>query len=95
MSLRRLWRNFGLKVSTISRGRFEQRIRELADLIVKAKRPLIVASTGVFYSKAWDELKAAAEKAEIAVVESRRACPHPVKAPDILVVRFPGPLRRN
>ena len=30
MSLRGLLRNFGLKVGTISRGRFEQRIRELA-----------------------------------------------------------------
>ena len=31
MSLRGLWRNFGLKVGAISRGRFEHRIRELAD----------------------------------------------------------------
>lgn len=30
MSLRGLPRNFGLEVATISRGRFEQRIRELA-----------------------------------------------------------------
>jgi thiamine pyrophosphate-dependent acetolactate synthase large subunit-like protein len=40
------------------------------DLIKQAKRPLIVASTGVFYSKAWDALKAFAEKAQIPVAES-------------------------
>ncbi|MBI3207472.1 MAG: thiamine pyrophosphate-binding protein [Candidatus Solibacter usitatus] len=47
-----------------------KRIKELVGLIEKAKRPMIVASTGVFYSRAWDALKMAAEKAEIAVVES-------------------------
>lgn len=38
MSLRGLLRNFGLKVETISRGKFEHRIRELADgnLMLKA-----------------------------------------------------------
>ncbi len=40
------------------------------DLIKQAQRPLIVASTGVFYSKAWDALKAFAEKAQIPVAES-------------------------
>ena len=39
-------------------------------MIEKAERPMIVASTGVFYAKAWDALKAAAEKNDIAVVES-------------------------
>ena len=39
-------------------------------LLEKAERPIIVASAGVFYSKAWDALKAVAEKADIAVVES-------------------------
>src|SRR5258708_12136488 len=39
-------------------------------MIRKSQRPIIVASTGVFYSKAWDALKAVAEKADIAVVES-------------------------
>ena len=39
-------------------------------MIGKAERPIIVASTGVFYSKGWDALKAVAEKADIAVVES-------------------------
>ncbi len=45
-------------------------IEKAADMIAKAQRPIIVASTGVFYSKAWDELKTVAEKADIAVVES-------------------------
>ena len=40
MSLRGLLRNFGLKVGTISRGRFEQRIRELA-----AGNPMLGAAT--------------------------------------------------
>ena len=39
-------------------------------LLEKAERPIIVASAGVFYSKAWDALRAVAEKADIAVVES-------------------------
>ena len=39
-------------------------------MIDRAERPIIVASAGVFYSKAWDALKAVAEKADIAVVES-------------------------
>lgn len=40
------------------------------DMIKKAERPMIVASMGVFYDKAWDALKTLAEKADIAVVES-------------------------
>ena len=40
MSLRGLLRNFGLKVGTICRGLFEQRIRELA-----AGNPMLVAAT--------------------------------------------------
>jgi acetolactate synthase-1/2/3 large subunit len=47
-----------------------KRIRELAEMIRKSERPMIVASTGVFYSRAWDALKEVAEKADIAVVES-------------------------
>jgi len=45
-------------------------IRKAVEMIGKAQRPMIVASTGVFYSKAWDALKAAAEKNDIAIVES-------------------------
>jgi thiamine pyrophosphate-dependent acetolactate synthase large subunit-like protein len=45
-------------------------IRKAVEMIGKAERPMIVASTGVFYSKAWDVLKVVAEKNEIAVVES-------------------------
>jgi thiamine pyrophosphate-dependent acetolactate synthase large subunit-like protein len=40
------------------------------ELIRKAQRPIIVSSNGVFYAKAWDALKAFAEKAQIPVVES-------------------------
>ena len=47
-----------------------KRIRELAGMIQKAQRPMIVASTGVFYNRAWDALKTVAEKGDIAVVES-------------------------
>jgi thiamine pyrophosphate-dependent acetolactate synthase large subunit-like protein len=45
-------------------------IRKAVELIAKSERPMIVASTGVFYAKAWDALKLAAEKNDIAVVES-------------------------
>ena len=45
-------------------------ISRAADMLAKAERPIIVASAGVFYSKAWDALRAVAEKADIAVVES-------------------------
>ena len=47
-----------------------KRIRALAEMIRTSQRPMIVASTGVFYSKAWEVLKQVAEKADIAVVES-------------------------
>jgi thiamine pyrophosphate-dependent acetolactate synthase large subunit-like protein len=47
-----------------------KRIRTLVEMIQKAQRPIIVSSTGAFYSKAWDALKTVAEKADIAVVES-------------------------
>jgi transposase len=40
MSLRGLLRNFGSKVGTISRGRFEQRIRELTE-----GNPMLEAAT--------------------------------------------------
>jgi thiamine pyrophosphate-dependent acetolactate synthase large subunit-like protein len=45
-------------------------IAKAADMITKAERPIIVASAGVFYSKAWDALKTVAEQSDIAVVES-------------------------
>ncbi len=45
-------------------------IAKAADLIGKAERPIIVASAGVFYSKAWEALRTVAEKGDIAVVES-------------------------
>jgi len=45
-------------------------IRRAVEMIGKSQRPMIVASAGVFYAKAWDALRAAAEKNDIAVVES-------------------------
>lgn len=45
-------------------------IRAAVDLLKQAQRPMIVSSNGVFYSRAWDALKALAEKAQIPVVES-------------------------
>jgi thiamine pyrophosphate-dependent acetolactate synthase large subunit-like protein len=45
-------------------------IRAAVEMLKQAQRPMIVSSNGVFYSKAWDALKALAEKAQIPVVES-------------------------
>ncbi len=45
-------------------------IDTLIDLLKKAKRPMIVANMGVFYSKAWDILLQVAEKGNIPVVEA-------------------------
>src|SRR4030095_14354586 len=45
-------------------------IRAAVEMLKQAQRPIIVSSNGVFYSKAWDALKALAEKAQIPVVES-------------------------
>ena len=39
-------------------------------MIRTARRPILVSSNGVFYSKGWDALKQLAEKAQIPVVES-------------------------
>lgn len=50
MSLRGLLRNFGLKVGTISRGRFEQRIRELATgnpMLEAATEPMLCARSAL------------------------------------------------
>lgn len=48
----------------------DRMIREAARMIREARRPIIVASTGVFYSKAWEALTRLAERCEIPVVES-------------------------
>ncbi len=45
-------------------------LTKAVDMINAAQRPMIVASTGVFYARAWDALMAFAEKAQIPVVES-------------------------
>jgi thiamine pyrophosphate-dependent acetolactate synthase large subunit-like protein len=45
-------------------------IRAAVELLKQAQRPIIVSSNGVFYSRAWEELKKLAEKAQIPVVES-------------------------
>lgn len=68
-------------------------IAKAVAMLDRAERPIIVASAGVFYSKAWDALKAVAEKADIAVVESgpsrgHFADDHPLSAstaPDALL----------
>ncbi|MDE0624891.1 MAG: thiamine pyrophosphate-binding protein [Bryobacterales bacterium] len=68
-------------------------IAKAAAMIDKAERPIIVASAGVFYSKAWDALKVVAEKGDVAVVESgpsrgHFADDHPLSAntgPDALL----------
>ncbi len=45
-------------------------IRAAVAMLRQAQRPIIVSSNGVFYSKAWEALKALAEKGQIPVVES-------------------------
>ncbi|NDU93099.1 MAG: thiamine pyrophosphate-binding protein, partial [Ferrovum sp.] len=45
-------------------------LKTVVDMLRKAKRPIIVSSTGVFYSRAWEPLRKLAEKANIPVVES-------------------------
>jgi thiamine pyrophosphate-dependent acetolactate synthase large subunit-like protein len=45
-------------------------IKAAVDLIKTAQRPMIVSSNGVFISRAWEALKALAEKGQIPVVES-------------------------
>ena len=45
-------------------------IAKAAGMIRAAERPIIVSSNGVFYARAWDALKALAEKGQIPVVES-------------------------
>lgn len=45
-------------------------IQKVIAMIKTAKRPMIVASMGVFYSKAWEPLRIFAEKAQVPVVES-------------------------
>ncbi len=45
-------------------------IEKAVAMIRTAERPMIVASTGCFYDRAWDALRAVAERADIAVVES-------------------------
>ena len=45
-------------------------ISRAVEMIQRAERPMIVASTGVFYDKAWDALLRVAERNDIAVTES-------------------------
>jgi thiamine pyrophosphate-dependent acetolactate synthase large subunit-like protein len=61
-------------------------------MIQKAQRPIIVASTGVVYSKAWDALKVVAEKADIAVVESGPSRGHFSDAHRLSASTAPGAL---
>jgi thiamine pyrophosphate-dependent acetolactate synthase large subunit-like protein len=45
-------------------------IDQAVALLRDAERPIIVSSNGVFHSRAWDELRQLAERAQIPVVES-------------------------
>jgi len=69
-----------------------KRIRALAEMIRKAQRPMIVASTGVFYSRAWSALKTVAEKADIAVCESGTSRGHFSDAHPLSASTAPGAL---
>ena len=51
-------------------GGHSGQIRKAAQLIKKAKRPVILAGHGVILSKAYDELKELAEKAQIPVINT-------------------------
>ena len=60
ISLRGLLRNFGLKVGTVSRGRFEARIRELADgnaMLEEATGPMLRARASLRRERAGLERK--------------------------------------
>jgi acetolactate synthase-1/2/3 large subunit len=62
-------------------------VRTAIRMIHAAQRPIIVSSPGVFYSQAWDALRAFAERAQIPVAESgptRGQFPdcHPLTASD-------------
>lgn len=48
----------------------QKEVEKAADMINKAERPMIVAGQGIFQRKAWDALKAVAEKGDVIVVES-------------------------
>ena len=45
-------------------------VRELLDLLLEAKKPIIYAGQGVIYAEAWEELKAFAEFLQIPVMTS-------------------------
>ena len=53
-----------------------QAIAEAVDLIRQAERPIVVASTGVFYHKAWEALWQFAERAEIPMVSTGPSMGH-------------------
>lgn len=48
----------------------DKEIDQVVAMIKRSERPMIVAGQGVFYSKAWDDLKKVAEKNDIAVVDT-------------------------
>jgi thiamine pyrophosphate-dependent acetolactate synthase large subunit-like protein len=82
------------KYRTESRAQPSHRdLAKAIEMIGKAERPMIVAGQGVFQRKAWDALKMAAEKQDIAVVTSgpsrgHFADDHPLSAsvtPDALL----------
>jgi transposase len=86
MSLRGLLRNFGLKVGTISRGRFEQRIRERAAgnlMLEAATEPMLCARSAL-----WREL-AGLERHVQQLAQEDPVCRRWMSMPPL------GPLLRN
>ena len=51
-------------------------VQAAVDMIARAERPMIVASTGSFYSQAWEAIIRAAEKNDIAMVTSGASYGH-------------------
>ena len=93
MSLHGLLRSFGLKVGTVSRGRFEQRIRELT-----TGNPMLEAATEPML-RARSALRQALAGLECHVRQPTQedpACPRMMSMPGIGARgRRPGPARRS
>jgi len=50
-----------------------QDVRELADVLLRAQRPVIVAGQGLLYAEAWDELRELAELTQTPVMTTQNA----------------------
>src|SRR5690625_873325 len=73
-----LWRSWGMdRYRAHSKPHPDMKaVEDAVRLIDGAQRPIIVASTGVFYSKGWDALVRLADKADIAMVTSGASYGH-------------------